>query len=94
MMKIYAGIGSRKTPKKILEQMRNISSFLAKEGYTLRSGGADGADSAFEDGCDLVLGEKKYTFLGTVLTGMLLLAITFQRLLLKWLPKYILHGIV
>jgi hypothetical protein len=58
-MKVYAGIGSRKTPKKILEQMRNISSFLAKEGYILRSGGADGADSAFEDGCDLVLGQKE-----------------------------------
>lgn len=48
MQKYYTGIGSRKTPENILEFMSDISLFLDKKGYILRSGGADGADSAFE----------------------------------------------
>lgn len=48
--KIYAGIGSRKTPPEILERFKKLSSFLAKNGFTLRSGGANGADLAFESG--------------------------------------------
>lgn len=47
-MKYYTGIGSRETPEEILELMKNISFILNDKGYTLRSGGADGADSAFE----------------------------------------------
>ena len=47
---IYAGIGSRLTPPNILEEMTNIGFNLAKLGWTLRSGHADGADLAFEDG--------------------------------------------
>lgn len=47
-MPAYAGIGSRKTPEKILGEMRTIATRLEKYGYTLRSGGAKGADSAFE----------------------------------------------
>ena len=46
-MKTYAGIGSRKTPPEILSMMSNIAVKLELEGYVLRSGGADGADSAF-----------------------------------------------
>jgi len=45
---IYTGIGSRKTPNNYLNVMDEISIFLSKQNYTLRSGGADGADSAFE----------------------------------------------
>lgn len=46
----YAGIGSRKTPKRICQLMIRIAIRLNKRGYTLRSGGADGADAAFEIG--------------------------------------------
>lgn len=48
----YAGIGSRKTPKTILQIMHALGAHLASEGWTLRSGGADGADMAFEQGHD------------------------------------------
>jgi hypothetical protein len=46
----YAGIGSRETPDHILELMTKIASILEVEGWVLRSGGADGADSAFDRG--------------------------------------------
>lgn len=46
----YAGIGSRETPEDILGMMRDIAKALALRGYTLRSGGAQGADQAFEYG--------------------------------------------
>lgn len=45
---IFAGIGSRLTPPHILEQMKSIAELLYRKGYILRSGGADGVDSAFE----------------------------------------------
>lgn len=47
---VYAGIGSRETPDNILMMMQFISSFLCEKGYLLRSGGAKGADTAFEKG--------------------------------------------
>jgi len=46
----YTGVGSRKTPLHILQIMTEIANKMAKFGYTLRSGGAQGADSAFESG--------------------------------------------
>ena len=46
----YAGIGSRSTPADILSVMQRIAKQAASGGYTLRSGGAAGADSAFETG--------------------------------------------
>ncbi|MDE2905462.1 MAG: hypothetical protein OXQ28_05190, partial [Acidobacteriota bacterium] len=46
----YAGIGSRETPAPILVDMRSLAQDLAAGGWTLRTGGADGADSAFETG--------------------------------------------
>ena len=49
-MKTWAGIGSRITPLEIQKEMTKISMFLYKHGYTLRSGGAKGADTAFEKG--------------------------------------------
>lgn len=48
---IYTGIGSRETPQDIQLTMTKIASYLGKRGYTLRSGGAEGADLAFEKGC-------------------------------------------
>lgn len=50
MHKFYAGIGSRKTPIEFKPLINKISSFLEREGYTLNSGGANGADSFFEEG--------------------------------------------
>lgn len=49
-MKFYTGIGARKTPIDILALMSSISRKLEIEGWTLRSGGAFGADSSFADG--------------------------------------------
>jgi hypothetical protein len=48
--KIYAGVGSRETPKEILELMKSIALELEQCGYILRSGKAIGADQAFESG--------------------------------------------
>lgn len=44
----FAGIGARETPHEIIALMRGIAFMLADRGYTLRSGGAGGADQAFE----------------------------------------------
>ena len=44
----YAGIGSRETPMEVLELMTKASAWLGAKGYTLQSGGAIGADMAFE----------------------------------------------
>lgn len=49
-MKHYTGVGSRETPQGILSIMRKVATILKTQGYTLRSGGAVGADSAFEQG--------------------------------------------
>jgi len=46
----YAGIGSRETPAAFQALMGRIAHFLYDKGYTLRSGGATGADTAFEVG--------------------------------------------
>lgn len=56
---IYAGIGSRETPPRVLEQMTEIAKQLARLNWTLRSGHADGADLAFELGSDLASGKKQ-----------------------------------
>lgn len=50
MTVFYTGVGSRRTPADVLESMRKIAEHLAGRGYVLRSGGAEGADTAFEDG--------------------------------------------
>lgn len=49
-MKYYTGVGSRSTPEHIGEMISDIAFKLANEGWTLRSGGAGGADSYFEHG--------------------------------------------
>lgn len=43
----YAGIGSRETPKEVLDQMSELAMELAHLGYTLNTGDAKGADLAF-----------------------------------------------
>ncbi len=56
--KYYAGIGSRQTPPDIQHKMTEIAHRLDSMGYYLRSGGAQGADTAFELGAN-----KKQIFL-------------------------------
>ena len=58
-MYIYTGIGSRETPKDVLDLMIRMGHGFGGHGWILRSGGADGADSAFEQGCDKVNGPKE-----------------------------------
>lgn len=48
--KIYAGIGSRHTPGDVLITMLHLAQDLSDMGWVLRSGHADGADQAFEQG--------------------------------------------
>ena len=50
MPKYYAGIGSRETPKDICLKMAACGKRLSNLGFILRSGGAVGADQAFEAG--------------------------------------------
>ena len=50
MQLYYAGIGARKTPDDICQQVTNLATLLEEAGFILRSGGALGADTAFEDG--------------------------------------------
>lgn len=46
-MKVYAGIGSRETPPDVLELFSQLAKRLCRLGWTLRTGGAPGADQAF-----------------------------------------------
>jgi hypothetical protein len=59
VLKYYCGVGSRQTPDEVMAEMRMIAAILRENGYILNSGGADGADTAFEDGA----GDEKQIFL-------------------------------
>lgn len=50
MIKSIAGIGSRGTPPEILEEMKKIGAWCGSKQIEVRSGHADGADWAFEQG--------------------------------------------
>ena len=66
-MNYYTGIGARKTPGPLVDfheltplaRLRRWGYDLGKLGLTLRSGAADGADHAFENGCDKANGQKE-----------------------------------
>ena len=47
---VYAGIGSRATPRAVLETMTVMAAWLARKGWRLHAGGAAGADTAFAAG--------------------------------------------
>lgn len=49
-IKLYTGIGSRKTPASMLTNITNIAKSLDSMGYILRTGNAQGADNAFRLG--------------------------------------------
>lgn len=55
----YAGIGSRETPSTILGAFEQLGRELVSLGGILRSGRADGADTAFERGCVSVNGPSE-----------------------------------
>jgi len=48
-MKFYAGIGSRETPLDIKDKIKIVVEYLNSLDYTMRSGGAPGADTFFEE---------------------------------------------
>lgn len=48
----YAGVGARKTPQDVLDVMSGIATLASEKSWILRSGGAIGADRAFETGSD------------------------------------------
>lgn len=48
--RFYTGAGARATPFQVLDRMHHYACMLAQRGYVLRSGGAPGADTAFERG--------------------------------------------
>ena len=52
----YAGIVARRTPPDVLTLMRQLAAALAGEGAVLRTGGAGGADQAFEAGAEIASG--------------------------------------
>lgn len=55
---IYAGIGSRETPREICLMMTEVAQGLAAMEWRLRSGNAIGADIAFEKGAPIALTES------------------------------------
>jgi hypothetical protein len=55
----YTGVGSRETPESMQSVIRDLAAHLAQDGWVLRSGGADGADALFEEGCDSAGGKKE-----------------------------------
>lgn len=54
----YAGIGSRETPEDVCRKMHAAAKSMARLGFILRSGGASGADSAFESGVAAAIAES------------------------------------
>jgi hypothetical protein len=59
LLRSYAGIGSRETPDDVLALMRQFAVVMAGMDWTLRSGCAPGADSAFEEGALAVAGKTE-----------------------------------
>lgn len=59
----YAGIGSRQTPEDVLVRMTKMAEWLSGKNFILRSGGAIGADRAFEGGA-----KKKEVFFADAAT--------------------------
>lgn len=59
----YTGVGSRKTPQEVLDILEDLAKTLSSMSVVLRSGGADGADSAFERGCDAINPKNKEIYL-------------------------------
>lgn len=50
MYRAWTGVGSRETPQEFQLHMISIANRLTRNGWTLRSGKADGADALFQNG--------------------------------------------
>lgn len=57
----YTGIGSRETPPEVISIMEDAGFRLARMGWILRSGKADGADAAFQRGMQRLREGNTYT---------------------------------
>lgn len=55
----YTGIGNRQLPGPLRPVLRKFGATLASLGFTLRSGGAEGSDEEFEQGCVSQEGAKE-----------------------------------
>ena len=90
----YAGIGSRKTPPEILAQMREAATILGGMKLILRSGAAEGADTAFEEGLgkfhrkQIFLPWKRFNSRGTNEKGLYLPEDGDWELALGYAQKY------
>lgn len=62
----YAGIGSRQTPEDVCRKMFAAGKSMAKLGFVLRSGGAAGADSAFESGVMAATNDEEFASLAEI----------------------------
>lgn len=58
-MKTYAGLGDKEVSENAGSIIFNVGKKMAENNYLLRSGGAEGVDTFFEKGCDLVKGNKE-----------------------------------
>jgi hypothetical protein len=56
----YTGIGSRNTPEEVCKQMTQLAKHFESMGFILRSGSADGADTAFEIGVSNPINKEIY----------------------------------
>ena len=56
---IYVGIGPRAAGETVFAMCKTFAIAMAEMKWTLRSGGAEGMDEAFEAGCDSVQGTKE-----------------------------------
>lgn len=63
-MRYYTGVGSRQTPANVMTIMMRTALRLTDQGYALRSGGAVGADSAFEAGVTVAAAKEIYRPMG------------------------------
>lgn len=61
--KAYAGIGARATPVPMLHLIERVACRLALRGWVLRTGGASGADTAWENGAASTPGAETELFL-------------------------------
>jgi hypothetical protein len=57
-VKAYAGIGSQETPADVCHAFAFTAARLARRGWTLRTGGAKGADAAFLEGVKSARGTR------------------------------------
>lgn len=69
MKHYYTGIGSRKAPRAILDDMTATGRHLAAIDYVLRSGGAPGSDTAFQIGCPPHMGHQEIYLPGDTFSG-------------------------